>query len=451
MKETGFGAYDIRGHYPDVINEQMAYRVGRGFVESLNAKTVVVGNDIRLSGNSLKEALIKGLVEAGCHVYDIGQCGTEMIYFSTVHLKTDGGIMITASHNPKEYNGMKFVRKNAQPLSRNNGLKEIEDFVLAEALPTINVQPGFVQETSIMQAYIEHLLSYIDLSILKPLKIVVNAGNGAAGPILDQLEKVLPFEMIKVFHQPDGNFPNGVPNPLLPDNRQATAEAVRQHKADIGIAWDGDFDRCFFFDENGDFIEGYYVVGFLAEAFLAKNKGAKIVHDPRLYWNTVEIVTNCGGIPVISKSGHSIIKETMRKSNAIYGGEMSAHHYFKDFAYCDSGMIPWLLVLELLSRNDKPLSVLLNKRIKKYPCSGEINSKVADAKAVIQRIEDMYVLDREDCVVDKIDGLSVEYPEWRFNLRISNTEPLIRLNVEARNDIALMQAKTAELLDIIRQ
>lgn len=451
MKKTGFGAYDIRGHYPDVVNEAMAYRVGRGFAASLQAGTVVIGNDIRLSGPSLKEAVIRGLVEAGCDVLDIGQCGTEMIYFATVHLKTDGGIMITASHNPKEYNGMKFVRKDARPLSGSNGLRDIEQAVLAESLPAAGVQPGSVRRVSIMQAYIDHLLSYVDVSVLKPLKIVVNAGNGAAGPVLDRLEKELPFKLFKVFNEPDGNFPNGVPNPLLPENRNATAEAVRHHDADIGIAWDGDFDRCFFFDENGEFIEGYYVVGFLAEAFLAKHKGAGIVHDPRLYWNTREIVERCGGIPVLSRSGHSIIKDTMRQADAVYGGEMSAHHYFRDFAYCDSGMIPWLLVLELLSRTGKAMSELLNERIAKYPCSGEINSKVSDAKAVLHRIEELYVSGRQDCLVNKLDGLSVEYPDWRFNLRISNTEPVIRLNVEARGNARLMQAKTAELLSVIRQ
>ena len=443
-----FGAYDIRGIYPETINEEIAYRIGRFFPVLFAAKKVVVGNDIRLSGLVIKKALVKGLVESGCDVIDIGQCGTEMIYFATAHLKLDGGVMITASHNPKEYNGMKFVRQEARPISGDTGLRELEKQVADGELPAAAENFGKVESLDIAEEYVKHILSYVDVTKLKPLKVVVNAGNGAAGPILDVMEKYLPFELVKVHHEPDGNFPNGVPNPLLPENRDATAKAVREFGADAGVAWDGDFDRCFMFDEHGNFIEGYYMVGFLAKAFLQKNVGEKIIYDPRLTWNTEELVKENGGIPVISKSGHAFIKEKMRAENAIYGGEMSAHHYFRDFSYCDSGMIPWLLVLELLSQADgKSLSELMRERMAKYPCSGEINSKVKDADEVLARIETEYGPQGK---VTKIDGLSVEFSNWRFNLRKSNTEPVIRLNVETHNDEMLMKTKTQELLAKIR-
>jgi phosphomannomutase len=443
-----FGAYDIRGIYPQTINEEIAYRIGRFFPNLFNAKKVVVGNDIRLSGPALKKALIKGLTESGCDVIDIGQCGTEMIYFATAHLKLDGGVMITASHNPKEYNGMKFVRQEARPISGDTGLRDLEKQVADGELPAEAEAFGKVELLDITEDYVKHILSYVEAEKLKPLKVVVNAGNGAAGPILDVMEKYLPFELIKIHHQPDGNFPNGVPNPLLPENRETTAKAVRESGADAGVAWDGDFDRCFMFDEQGNFIESYYMVGFLAKAFLQKNPGEKIIYDPRLTWNTEELVKENGGIPVISKSGHAFIKEKMRAENAIYGGEMSAHHYFRDFSYCDSGMIPWLLVLELLSQADgKSLSDLMKERMESYPCSGEINSKVKDADEVLARIEAEYGSQGK---VTKIDGLSVEYDNWRFNLRKSNTEPVIRLNVETRQDTSLMKAKTDELLNKIR-
>ena len=443
-----FGAYDIRGIYPETINEEIAYRIGRFFPELFAAKKVVVGNDIRLSGPMLKSALVKGLVESGCDVIDIGQCGTEMIYFATAHLKLDGGVMITASHNPKEYNGMKFVRQEARPISGDTGLRDLEAQVADGELLDVAEVPGKVEQLNIAEDYVQHILSYVDVSQLQPLKVVVNAGNGAAGSILDVMEKYLPFELVKVHHEPDGNFPNGVPNPLLPENREATAKAVRESGADAGVAWDGDFDRCFMFDEQGNFIEGYYMVGFLAQAFLKKNAGEKIIYDPRLTWNTEDLVKENGGVPVISKSGHAFIKEKMRKENAIYGGEMSAHHYFRDFSYCDSGMIPWLLVLELLSQsNGKHLSDLMLERMKQYPCSGEINSKVKDADKVLARIEAEYGSQGK---VTKIDGLSVEFADWRFNLRKSNTEPVIRLNVEALQDEVLMRGKTAELLACIR-
>lgn len=448
ISNKGFGAYDIRGIYPEDVNEELAYRIGRSFPGLFAAKKVAVGHDIRLSGPAIRDALVKGLTESGCDVVDIGECGTEMIYFTTAHLKLDGGIMITASHNPKEYNGMKFVRKESRPISSDTGLKELEKAVM-EGEFTETAATGKVEKIDILEDYVEHILSYVDVKKLKPFKVVANTGNGAAGPIINALEKHLPFDIVKVNNIPDGNFPNGVPNPILQENRESTAKVVRETGADVGVAWDGDFDRCFLFDENGGFIEGYYMVGFLAQAFLKKNPGAKVIYDPRLIWNTIEIADELGGEAVMCKSGHAFIKDKMRQVNAIYGGEMSAHHYFRDFSYCDSGMIPWLLVLELLSQADgKSLSELMKERMERYPISGEINSKVADAQEVLDRIEKDYGAKGK---VTKVDGLSVEFDNWRFNLRKSNTEPVIRLNVETRQDEKLCQDKTAELLAEIRR
>ena len=447
LKSTAFKAYDIRGKVPEEVNEELAYRIGRVFPTLFNAKRVAVGHDIRLSGPAIQRALELGLTEMGCEVIDIGQCGTEMIYFATAHLGLDGGIMITASHNPKEYNGLKLVRKEARPISGDTGLKDIEAKVMAGDLGTKAETPAKVVEVDIMKDYIDHLLTYVNLSELKPLKVVVNSGNGAAGPIIDELEKRLPFNFIKVHNTPDGSFPNGVPNPILQENREATAKVVREEKADLGVAFDGDFDRCFIFDENGDMIEGYYIVGFLAKAFLNKNPGAKIIYDPRLIWNTIEIVEEAGGTPIMCKSGHAFIKDRMRKEDAVYGGEMSAHNYFKEFSFCDSGMITWLLVAELLSQSGSAMSALIKERMERYPISGEINSTVADPKGVMATIEAKYGPTGE---VTKVDGLSVDYADWRFNLRISNTEPVIRLNVETRGDKALLKEKTEELLAVIR-
>ena len=448
---SGFGAYDIRGIYPDSINQELAYRVGRVIPELFDAKKIAIGHDIRLSGPTLSDALTRGLTEAGCDVFDIGQCGTEMIYFATGFHDFDGGIMITASHNPKEYNGMKFVKKGVQPVAPKTGLFDIRDAVADENRDWSHKKAtGNVYRLDILSDYIKRLLSYVDVKNLKPLKVVINTGNGAAGPIINEIEKFLPFEIVKVHNDSDGFFPNGVPNPLLQDARAETAEAVIASGADCGIAFDGDFDRCFLFDERGGFIEGYYMVGLLAEAFLEKNRGEKIIYDPRAIWNTIDIVENLGGKPIMCRSGHVYIKELMRTENAIYGGEMSAHHYFRDFYYCDSGMIPWLLVLELLSHTDKKLSELMAKRIAKYPVSGEINTKVATTdkvKEIMTKIENLYGADGK---VSKIDGLSVDYDNWRFNLRGSQTEPYIRLNVEARDDKNLMEAKRDELLAIIR-
>lgn len=446
---TCFKAYDIRGKLGEELNEDIAYRIGRAYAEFLKPAQVVVGGDVRLTSEALKLALADGLRDSGVNVLDIGLCGTEEIYFATSHLDVDGGIVVTASHNPIDYNGMKMVRKDSRPISNDSGLLDIKKLAECNAFGEKAVTRGGYQQLSVLADYVQHLLSYIDVSKLKPLKLVVNAGNGAAGHVIDALEQHLPFTFIKVHHQPDGNFPNGIPNPLEQDNRQDTIDAVVAHKADMGIAWDGDFDRCFLFDARGQFTEGYYIVGLLAEAFLAKTPGAKVIHDPRLTWNTIEICESAGGQAIQSKTGHAFIKEKMRSEDAVYGGEMSAHHYFRDFFYCDSGMIPWLLVAELISVKGQSLESMLAERIAKFPSPGEINSKVADAKAAIDRVAAAY---QNDAVaVDKTDGISMTFEGWRFNLRMSNTEPVVRLNVETRGNKALMDKVTQDILALVRQ
>jgi len=441
-----FKAYDVRGRVPDQLNEDVAHRIGRAFAEVIRPRRVVVGHDIRLSSPVIKAALAAGLQAQGVDVFDIGLCGTEEIYFATSHADMDGGIAVTASHNPKDYNGMKFVREGSRPISGDTGLFDIKALAEGnhfEAAP----RAGTIEALDVSGAYVQHLLSYVDVPALRPMTIVVDAGNGGAGRVIDLLEPHLPFRFIKLHHEADGNFPNGVPNPLLEENRGATIEAVRAHGADLGIAWDGDFDRCFFFDETGRFVEGYYVVGLLAEAFLKRHPGERIVHDPRLTWNTRAIVEAHGGTPVQSKTGHAFIKERMRAENAIYGGEMSAHHYFRDFAYCDSGMIPWLLVAALISERGLSLAELVEERMATFPCSGEINRSIEDPDRVVERVQARYADEAQ--LVEEVDGLSMAFADWRFNLRRSNTEPVVRLNVESRGDGALMEARTRELLDLI--
>jgi phosphomannomutase len=442
-----FKAYDLRGRIPSELNDEVAYHVARGFAQFLSPRRIVVGRDIRLSSLSLTDAVCRGLTDSGVDVYDIGVCGTEGVYFATFDGGYDGGIMITASHNPADYNGMKFVREESKPISGDNGLQEIRGFAEREQFPAA-ARTGVRHRIDIMAAYVAHLLSYVNVPKLKPLKVVVNAGNGGAGLIIDALEAHLPFKFIKVHHEADGRFPNGIPNPMLEENRTSTAEAIRQHGADFGIAWDGDFDRCFFFDERGRFIEGYYIVGLLASVLLRGQAGGKVVHDPRLTWNTIDMVKAGGGSAVLSKSGHAFIKQRMREVDGVYGGEMSAHHYFRRFAYCDSGMIPWLVVAQILSESGKSLSQLVDERIGLYPVSGELNYRVPDAKATLAAFESRYA--SLAIGVDRTDGVSFEFADWRFNLRSSNTEPLIRLNVEARGSIELMHAKTEECLGVLK-
>ncbi|AYZ32274.1 phosphomannomutase CpsG [Serratia sp. FDAARGOS_506] len=452
QKLTCFKAYDIRGKLGEELNEDIAYRIGRAYGEFLKPKNIVLGSDVRLTSENLKLALAKGLQDAGTDVIDIGLTGTEEIYFATTYLKTDGGVEVTASHNPIDYNGMKLVREGSRPISGDTGLRAIQELAEKNQFQMPTATRGNYVRQDVLGAYVEHILSYVDVKNFKPLKLVINSGNGAAGHVIDAIEVKLkawgvPLEFIKVHHQPDGTFPNGIPNPLLPECRADTADAVREHGADMGIAFDGDFDRCFLFDEKGDFIEGYYIVGLLAEAFLQKQPGAKIIHDPRLSWNTIDVVTDAGGVPVMSKTGHAFIKERMRAEDAIYGGEMSAHHYFRDFAYCDSGMIPWLLVAELVSVKGETLGQLVQDRIAAYPSSGEINIKLSNPESSIEGVKNYYVSKASS--VDYTDGISVEFPEWRFNLRSSNTEPVVRLNVESRNNKKLMEEKVKEILNLL--
>ena len=446
-KITCFKAYDVRGRVPEELDEDIAYRIGRAYAAFVKPRTVAVGRDIRASSPALTAALTNGLTDSGVDVLDIGVGGTELAYFATFSRELDGGIMVTASHNPPNYNGMKFVREGSRPISADTGLTDIRELAERNQFGAPVAARGKVRQVDVKPDYIEHLLSYVDLKALAPLKIVVNAGNGGAGPIVDMLEPHLPFRFIKVFHEPDGSFPNGVPNPMIEANQAVTSELVRAERADLGVAWDGDYDRCFLFDEQGQFIEGYYIVGLLAQTFLARSRGERIVHDPRLTWNTLDIVKHGGGVAVQSKSGHAFIKQRMREVDAVYGGEMSAHHYFRQFSYADSGMIPWLLVTEIMSARKAPLSALVGERMRAYPASGEINRTVDDARAVIARVEAEYT--PQAVAVDRTDGLSVELADWRFNLRSSNTEPLLRLNVESRGDAKLMRAKTAELLALL--
>jgi len=433
MTLTCFKAYDIRGKLGTELNEDIAYKIGRAYGQIYQPKTVVIGADVRLTSESLKQATIQGLNDAGVNVLDLGMTGTEEVYFGAFHLDVQGGIEVTASHNPMDYNGMKLVRENSRPISADTGLKEIQ--ALAESGNFIDAtQKGLVEKYNILPEFVDHLMTYIDPTKIRPMKLVTNAGNGAAGHVIDAIEEKfkalkIPVEFIKIHHEADGNFPNGIPNPILIENRDSTSQAVLKHGADMGIAWDGDFDRCFLFDEKGQFIEGYYIVGLLAQAFLLKQAGEKIVHDPRLTWNTLDIVEKHQGIAVQSKSGHAFIKDVMREHNAVYGGEMSAHHYFRDFAYCDSGMIPWLLAVSVLSETGQSLSSLVEDMIAKFPCSGEINFKVADTQVTIQKIFDHFA--DQNPVIDQTDGVSLDFGIWRLNVRASNTEPLLRLNIES--------------------
>lgn len=442
-----FKAYDIRGRIPDELNPDIAYRIGRAYSALFLPREVVVGFDVRQSSPELADALSQGLQDGGSNVLDIGLCGTEEVYFASFYHDVDGGIMVTASHNPMDYNGMKLVREGARPISGDSGLQAIRDQVIANDFKPVS-HKGEHRSQHDKSAYIEHLLGYIDPLQLTPLRILSNPGNGGAGQIIDLLETHLPFEFLKIQHEPDGRFPNGIPNPLLPERRAASTEAICALGADFGLAWDGDFDRCFFFDEQGHFIEGYYLVGLLAQAVLRQHPAARIIHDPRLCWNTIDLVKQAGGTPVQCKTGHAFIKERMRAEDAVYGGEMSAHHYFRDFAYCDSGMIPWLLIAAELSRSGQPLSALIAARQQAYPCSGEINFSVADSQQSIERVLDHYVHQQPE--IDRTDGLSLSFADWRCNIRASNTEPLLRLNVETRADPELLARRTAELTELLR-
>ena len=451
---TCFKAYDIRGQLGVDLDADIARRIGRAFAEALGAKRVVIGRDCRASSGALMAATVGGLLAAGCEVLDLGLSGTEEMYFATSHFGTDGGITVTASHNPVDYNGMKMVRAGSAPLDAASGLAAIKSGSEADAFgpprPGGSLQPAI----GARDAYVARVMSFVTVAALRPLKILVNAGNGAAGPTFDAIAHALhlagaPLEFVRLNHDPDGSFPNGIPNPLLPENQPATAQAVVAAKADMGVAWDGDFDRCFFFDHTGRFIDGEYIVGLLAAAFLAREPGATIVHDPRVVWNTRDIVQAAGGRAIQSRTGHAFLKQALRDHGAVYGGEMSAHHYFRDFVCCDSGMIPWLLVAELMGRRNASLADLVSDRRTRFPSSGEINFRLPDPGAAVDRVLAEFA--PQALTRDDTDGVSLEFPDWRLNLRRSNTEPLLRLNVEARGNPDRMRQATARITALIEQ
>ena len=446
IKPACFKAYDIRGKVPLELDQDLAYRIGMALVRHTGGRRFAVGMDCRRSSPELTNALIRGLTDAGADALDLGMCGTEMVYFATLSLELDGGVMVTASHNPADHNGMKLVREEARPISGDSGLDEI-GFLALTLDPEPAERPGAASSERIQEAYVQFLIEATDPARIAPFKIVANPGNGCAGPIINRLAESVPCEFVMIHGRPDGNFPNGVPNPLLPENRAATSAAVREHGADLGLAWDGDFDRCFFFDETGAFVEGYYLVGLLADALLRRHAGGAIVHDPRLIWNTIEVVQRAGGRPIMNKTGHAFMKERMRREDAVYGGEMSAHHYFREFSYCDSGMLPWLLVLQEMTATGKPLSALVGAMQAAYPASGEINRRLHDPQAALKKVEATFAA--AAIAVDRTDGLSLDLESWRFNLRLSNTEPVVRLNVESRGDEALVREKTAEILALL--
>jgi phosphomannomutase len=445
-----FKAYDIRGRVPAELNLELTRQIGLAFAAEFSPSTVCIGRDARLSSRDFSLVLANGLEDGGAQVVDIGLCGTEEVYHATFSQGFDGGIMITASHNPADWNGMKLVRAQAAPVSADSGLLALKDRILAADLPLARKR-GNTRRQSFREQYTRQILDCLGADAVRrlaPLTIVANAGNGCAWLPLREMVPLLPSTLIPLYETPDGAFPNGVPNPLLPENRRATSEAVLRHKADFGIAFDGDFDRCFFFDEQGGFIEGYYLVGLIAQALLREHPGEKIIHDSRLVWNTREMVLDAGGIPIESKAGHAFMKERMRAENALYGGEMSAHHYFRDFAHCDSGMLAWLLLYSLISDSGKPLSALVKERMRRYPVSGEINRSVRNAERILERIRSRY--EKTARSVTFVDGLSMDMGDWRFNLRLSNTEPLLRLNVESREDPSLMEARRDELLTLMQ-
>lgn len=445
-----FKAYDVRGRIPAEINVPFAYRFSQALRQSLNPRLVVVGHDMRQDSPALANALIQGLLDSGVDVRPVGRCGTEEVYFHTAATGADAGLMVTASHNPPDYNGIKMVLKGASAATPDNAFNPIEAIMRSDAVldPVDDYAGrGRLHDTLDRNAYIERLLEEVAGQDLKPLKIVCHAGNGCAGPIIDLLEKHLPFTFIKIDHDPDPRLPNGVPNPLLPEKREKASKAVIDHGADLAIAWDGDFDRCFLYDHKGRFVEGYYLVGMIAQTLLGKNPGATILYDPRLTWNTIDVVEKAGGIAKPCRTGHAYFKKMMREENAVYGGEMSAHHYFRDFSYCDSGMLAWLDVVADLSASGTTLAERLEARIAAYPCSGEINFTVKDAAAIQARISDHFMPKNPE--LETVDGLGMVFSDWRFNLRSSNTEPLLRLNVETRGDTTLLKEKVGEITGLI--
>lgn len=450
---TCFKAYDIRGELGVNFDVTIAYRIGRAVGQHFGAGTVVMGRDARKTSPELAESVARGVCDAGLSVLDLGMAGTEEMYWAVTEFNSVAGIEVTASHNPINYNGIKIVKSASRPLD------DADDFQIIKHLAEVadwTEGPGVLDIKDISvearTKYVRQVLSFIDLGTLRPLRVVINSGNGAAGPTFDAIARELglhgsPIEFIRVHHEPDYTFPNGIPNPILPENHSATGDIVLREGADLGVAFDGDFDRCFFFDESGRFVPGEYVVGLLASIFLDRELGAKIVHDPRVVWNTQDIVSERAGIAVQSMTGHAFIKETMRSTGSVYGGEMSAHHYFRDFAYCDSGMVPWLLIVELISKSGFSLGDWVSDRFDRFPSSGEINFTVKDAVTTIARVNEAYK--SKALSINDMDGLSFDFGSWRFNIRQSNTEPLVRLNIETRGNTSKLEQRISELRTII--
>jgi phosphomannomutase len=440
-----FKAYDVRGIYPAELDEEGAYAIGRAYVEEFEPRQIAVGHDMRLSSPAMAGALMRGAVDAGCDVLDLGLVGTEMVYYAVGELELDGGVAVTASHNPKEYTGMKIVRRGALPVGGESGLLEIRD----RALKGFGEETGAgsIREVDIWPGYVERILSFVDAEAIAPLKVVIDAANGMAGvmlpPVLERLPQV---EAVRYFFEPDGAFPNHEPNPLLPENREFIVERTKAEAADFGVAFDGDADRCFFVDDEGDFVPGDFVTALLAESVLAKEPGAKIIYDVRASWAVPDTIEKAGGVPLKNRVGHAYIKHRMREEGAAFGGEVSGHYYFRDFSQADSGVIPFLLMLELVSRKGQKLSEILRPYTERYFITGELNTPVPDVALKLKELEERFADEGE---ISHLDGISVDAEDWHFNVRPSNTEPLLRLNLEARSE-DLMEQRRDEVLDVIR-
>jgi phosphomannomutase len=441
-----FKAYDVRGIYPTELDEEGAYAIGRAYVEVFEPRKVAVGRDMRLSSPQMAAALMDGLSDAGADVLDLGMAGTEMVYFAVGDLQLDGGVAVTASHNPKEYTGMKIVRRGALPVGGESGLLDVRDKALQITEKSQVGSPGRVEQYDIWPAYVERVLSFIDVERLKPLRVVIDAANGMAGVMLPPVLERLPIDARPYFFEPDGSFPNHEPNPLLPENREFIIAKTLEEQADLGVAFDGDADRCFFVDDIGEFVPGDFVTALLAESILEKEPGANVIYDVRASWAVPETIERAGGVPLINRVGHAYIKHRMRKEDAAFGGEVSGHYYFRDFSQADSGVVPFLLMLELISKRGPKLSEILQPYRERYFLTGELNTPVADVPLKLQELKERYGADGK---VSHLDGISVDFDDWHFNVRPSNTEPLLRLNLEARSQED-MERKRNEVLNIIR-
>ena len=447
LDPTVFKAYDVRGIYPSELDEEGAYAIGRAVVEQFGPKRFAVGRDMRLSSPQMAAAAIRGASEAGADVLDLGMIGTEMLYFAVGELGLDGGLTVTASHNPKEYTGMKIVRRGALPVGGDSGLLDVRDRAVAEADTARCLAPGHVQKVDIWPQYVDRVMSFIDVSEVKPLTVVIDTANGMAGAMLPPVLDRLPIETVRCFFDPDGSFPNHAPNPLLPENREFIVRKTLEEGADLGVAFDGDADRCFFVDDMGEFVPGDFVTALFAESVLAKEPGAKIIYDVRASRAVPETIERDGGVPLVNRVGHAFIKERMRKDHAAFGGEVSGHYYFRAFSQADTGVVPFLLMLELVSRKRRKLSEILAPLRAKYFITGEINTPVADVALNLQEIKERYSADGGR--ISHLDGISVDFDDWHFNVRPSNTEPLLRLNLEALSQ-ATMEQKRDEVLALIR-